>query len=88
MDKALINHQVIIIIFPLLLYEAELLSSLIDRERRPIQIEFLTLQGKPNTHAWGMKSPMQHFYFLFGSWIRATPLDYRVQLLGTRMLAA
>ena len=30
-----------------------MLSSLTDRERRPIRIEFLTLQGKPNgfTHA-------------------------------------
>ena len=80
--------HIIIIIFHLLLYVEKVLSSLIDRERQPIWINFLTLQGKPNSHAWGMKSPMQHFYFLSGSWIRATPLDYRVQLLGTRMLAA
>jgi len=45
--------------FHLLLDVASMLSSLIDRERRPIQIEFLTLQGKPNTHAWGAKSSMQ-----------------------------
>ena len=37
----------------MLLYVAEVLSSLIDHEWRPIRIEFLTLQGKPNTHAWG-----------------------------------
>ena len=45
--------------FHLLLDVASMLSSLIDRERRPIRIEFLTLQGKPNTHAWGAKSSMQ-----------------------------
>ena len=59
---------IIIIIFHLLLYVAKMLSSLIDRERRPIRIEFLTLQGKPNTHVWGTKSPTQHFPFLSGSW--------------------
>ena len=56
--------HIIIIIFHLLLYVAEVLSSLIDRERRPIRIEFLTLQGKPNTHAWRTKSPTQHLPFL------------------------
>ena len=60
----------------MLLDVAEMLSSLIDREQRPIRIEFLTLQDKPNTHAWGVKSPTQHFPFLLGSWIRATPLKY------------
>jgi len=49
------------IIFQLLLYVAEVLSSLIDHERWPIRIKFLTLQGKPNTHAWGATSPTQHF---------------------------
>jgi len=61
------------IIFQLLLYVAEVLSSLIDREWRPIRIEFLTLRGKPNTHAWEATSPTQHFLFLPGSWIRVTP---------------
>ena len=56
----LIKHPsvFIIIMFHLLLYVAEMLSSLIDHERRLIRIEFLTLQGKPNTHVWGAKSPM------------------------------
>ena len=80
--------HIVIIIFHLLLYVAKVLNSLIDREWRPIRIEFLTLQGKPNTHAWGAKSPTQHFPFLSGSWIRATPLDYRVRLLCTHMLRA
>ena len=65
--------HLIILIFQLLLDVAEVLSSLIDHERRPIRIEFLTLQGKPNTHAWGAKSPTQYFPFLSGLWIRATP---------------
>ena len=65
--------HIIIITFHLLLYVAKVLSSLIDRERRPIRIEFLTLQGKPNTHAWRAKSPTQYFPFLPGSWIRVTP---------------
>ena len=56
--------HIITIIFHLSLYVAEVLSSLINRDRRPIRIEFLTLQGKPNTHTWGAKSPMQHFPFL------------------------
>ena len=75
------------IIFQLLLYVAEVLSSLIDRHQQTIRIEFLTLQGKPNTHAWGAKSPTQHFPFLSRLWIRVTRLDYRVRLLCTRMLA-
>ena len=86
-----INHTTVLsssIIFHLLLYVAEVLSSLINLERRPIRIEFLTLQGKPNAHAWGAKSPTQHFPFLSRLWIRANPLDYRVRLLCTRMLAA
>ena len=65
-----------------------MLSSLINRERRPIRIEFLTFQGKPNIHAWGTKSPTQHFLFLSRPWIRVTHLDYRVRLLCTRILAA
>ena len=65
-----------------------MLSSLTDRERRPIRIEFLTLQGKPNTHAWGTKSPTQHFPFLSRPWIRVTHLDYRIRLLCTHMLVA
>ena len=83
-----INHPstLFLLIFHLLLYVAEVLSSLIDLERRPIRIEFLTLQGKPNTHARGTKSPMQQFPFLPRPWIRVTPLDYRVRLLCTRML--
>ena len=76
----------IIIIFHFLLYVAKVLSSLIDRERRLIRIEFLTLQGRPNTHIWGAMSPTQHFPFLSGLWIKLTPLDYRVRLLCTRML--
>jgi len=56
--------HIITIIFHLSLYVAEVLSSLINRDRRPIRIEFLTLQGKPNTHTWGAKSPTQHFPFL------------------------
>ena len=74
--------------FHLLLNVASMLSSLIDRERRPIRIEFLTLQGKPNSHVWETKSPTQHFPFLSGSWIGVTLLDYRVRLPCTRMLAA
>ena len=70
----IINHpSILIIIFHLLLYVAEVLSSLIDHERWPIRIEFLILQGKPNTHTWGATSPTQHFPFLPGSWIRVTP---------------
>ena len=65
-----------------------MLSSLTDRERRPIRIEFLTLQGKPNTHAWGAKSSTQQFPFLSRPWIRVTHLDYWVRLLCTRMLTA
>ena len=70
-----INHPstLFLLIFHLLLYVAEVLSNLIDHERRPIRIEFLTLQGKPNTHAWGTASPMQHFSFLSVLWIRLTP---------------
>ena len=49
---------------------------------------FLTLQDKPNTHAWGTKSPTQHFPSLPRPSIRVTHLDYRVRLLCTRMLAA
>ena len=49
---------------------------------------FLTLQGKPNTHAWGMKSPTQLFPFLLVLRDRPTALDYRVRRLCTRMLAA
>ena len=37
----------------------------------------LTLQGKPNTHAWGAKSPTQHFPFLLVSRDRPTTLDYK-----------
>src|SRR6185503_18776235 len=40
-------------------------------------MSFLTLQGKPNTHAWGAKSPTQHFPFLFISRDRPTALDYK-----------
>ena len=65
-----------------------MLSSLIDRERRPIWIEFLTLKGKPNSHVWWTKSPTQHFPFLSRSWIGVTLLDYKVRLPCTRMLAA
>jgi len=65
--------------FHLLLDVADMLSSLIDHERRPIRIEFLTLQGKPNTHVWGTKSPTQQFPFLLMSCDRPTALDYRVQ---------
>ena len=61
----------------MLLYVVEVLSGLVDHERRPIRIEFLTLQGKPNTHAWGAKSPMQHFPFLLVSRDRPTALDYK-----------
>ena len=78
--KTIIFHHptsLIIIIFRLLLYVAEMFSSLIDRERRPIRIEFLTLQGKPNIHAWGAKSPTQHFPFLLVSQDRPTALDYK-----------
>ena len=84
-----INHPSIfnIIIFHLLLYVAEVLSSLINRERRPIRIEFLTLQGKPNTHAGGAKSPTQYFPFLLVLRDRPTALDYRVRRLCTRALA-
>ena len=84
-----INHPsiFIIIIFYLLLYVAEVLNSLINRERRPIRIEFLTLQGKPNTHAWRAKSPTQHFLFLLVLRDRPTALDYRVHRLCTRALA-
>ena len=88
--KTIIFHHptsLIIIIFHLLLYVAEALRSLIDRERRPIRIEFLTLQGKPNIHAWGATSPTQHFPFLLVSWDRPTALDYRVRRLCTRALA-
>lgn len=72
LDKQYNNN--IIIIFHLLLYMAEMLSSLIDRERRPIRIEFLTLKAKL-THTPGapMGHPKQPFPFLPGSWIRATP---------------
>jgi len=72
LDKQYNND--IIIIFHLLLYMAEMLSSLIDRERRPIRIEFLTLKAKL-THTPGapMGHPKQPFPFLPGSWIRATP---------------
>ena len=77
----------IIIFFHLLLYVAEVLSSLINRERRPIRIEFLTLQGKPNTRAGGAKSPTQHFPFLLVLRDRPTALDYRVRRLCTRALA-
>ena len=57
----LIKHPsvFIVIMFHLLLYVAEMLSSLIDRERLSIRIEFLTFQGKPNPHAWGTTSPTQ-----------------------------
>ena len=50
-----INHPstLFLLIFHLLLYVAEVLSNLIDRERRLIRIEFLTLQGKPKPHAMG-----------------------------------
>ena len=83
-----INHpSIFIIIFHLLLYVAEVLSSLIDRERRPIRIEFLTLQGKPNTRAGGAKSPTQYFPFLLVLRDRPTALDYRVHRLYTRALA-
>ena len=70
----------------MLLDVASVLSSLIDREWRPIRIEFLTLQDKPNSHAWGAQSPTQYFPFLPGLWNRVTPLDYIVRLLYTRML--
>ena len=71
----IINHPSIFIIinFHLLLYVAEVLSSLINHEWRPIRIEFLTLQGKPNTHVWGMKSPTQQLPSLSRPWIRVTP---------------
>ena len=59
--------------FHLLLDVASMLSSFIDRERRPIRIKFLTLQGKPNSHAWGTKSLTQHLPFLSHPWIRVTP---------------
>ena len=52
------------IIFQLLLYVAEVLSSLIDHERWPIRIEFLTLQGKPHTR---MGSDVTHATFSFSS---------------------
>ena len=70
----------------MLLDVASVLSSLIDREWRPIRIEFLTLQDKPNSHAWGAQSPTQYFPFLPGLWNKVTPLDYIVRLLYTRML--
>jgi len=57
----------------MLLDVASVLSSLIDREWRPIRIEFLTLQDKPNSHAWGAQSPTQYFPFLPGLWNRVTP---------------
>jgi len=47
----------IIIIFHFLLYVVKVLSSLIDHEWRPIRIEFLTLQGKPNAHAGERSHP-------------------------------
>ena len=75
-------------IFQLLHDVASVLSSLIDHERRPIRIEFLSLQGKLNTHVWGMKSPTQQLPSLSRPWIRVTPLDYRVRLHYTRMLRA
>ena len=73
------------IIFQLLLYVAEVLSSLIDREWRPIRIEFLTLRGKPNTR---MGSDITHTTFSLSSRLvdQGHPLDYRVRLLYTRML--
>ena len=71
-----INHPstLFLLIFHLLLYVAEVLSNLIDRERRLIRIEFLTLQGKPNSHDTCLlkESHVQHFLFLPGPWIRAT----------------
>ena len=74
-----INHPstLFLLIFHLLLYVAEVLSNLIDRQQQTIRIEFLTLQGKPNTHAWGAKSPTQHFPFLLISRDRPTALDYK-----------
>ena len=57
----------------MLLYVVEVLSGLVDHERRPIRIKFLTLQGKPNSHDWGMKSLTQHLPFLSRPWIRVTP---------------
>ena len=60
-----LNHPSIfnIIIFHLLLYVAEVLSSLINRERRPIRIKFLTLQGKPNTPQGERSHPRNIFPF-------------------------
>jgi len=89
LNKTLFMHQHYFSFrFHSLLDVASMLSSLIDRQRRPIRIKFLTLQGKPNSHVWGTKSPTQHFPFLSGSWIGVTLLDYRVRLPCTRMLAA
>jgi len=73
----------IIIIFHFLLYVVKVLSSLIDHEWRPIRIEFLTLQGKPNAHAGGTKSPTQHFPFHSGSWIRPPPSTTRAPHHGS-----
>ena len=60
-------------IFQLLLYVAEMLSSLTDRERRPIRIEFLTLQGKPDTHVWGNKATHITFSLSFRHVDQANP---------------
>jgi len=43
----------------------------VRRER--FESNFLTLPGKPNTHAWGPGHP-RLFPFLSGLWIRVTPL--------------
>ena len=67
----------IIIIVPLL----TLCGKNVKQSHCPWAVErfessLLTLQGKPNTHAWGAKSPTQHFPFLLVSRDRPTALDY------------
>ena len=49
--------HIIIIIFHLLLYVAENVKQSQTVRSRRFKSSFLTLQGKPNTHVWGTKSP-------------------------------
>ena len=71
------NH-ILIVIVPLL----TLCGKSVKQSHCPWAAEWfesilLTLQGKPNSQAWGAKSPTQHFPFLLVSRDRPTALDYK-----------
>ena len=63
--------------FHFLLSVAKGISSLNNHGKRTIRIEFLNLARQTKHTRMETESSTQFFPFLLGSWIRATPLDYK-----------